>query len=73
VHLLKSNVILIVSTGEIGPEARKYADVVMKDSNLCIAMIDGADVRVVERDPAAIVDILHREARSAMKIKKLEI
>ena len=73
VHLLKSNVILIVSTGEIGPEARKYADVVMKDSNLCIVMVDGADVRVVEREPAAIVDILHREARSAMKIKRLEI
>ncbi|MBX9941792.1 MAG: restriction endonuclease, partial [Candidatus Obscuribacterales bacterium] len=39
-HLLKSNVIVIMSTGEIGGDARQYADTIMRDSNLCIAMIN---------------------------------
>jgi site-specific DNA-methyltransferase (cytosine-N4-specific) len=73
VHMLKSNVIVVVSTGEIGPEARKYASTVMKDSNLCIVMVDRADTDQVVANPSAIVDVLRREARSAMKIKKLEL
>jgi len=73
VHMLKSNVIVVVSTGEIGPEARKYASTVMKDSNLCIVMVDRADTDQIVANPSAIVDILHREAHSAMKIKKLQL
>src|SRR5439155_6996871 len=42
-HFLKSNVIVIVSTGQIGPEARRYANKVMTDSNLCIVMVDKDD------------------------------
>jgi len=73
VHMLKSNVIVVVSTGDIGPEARKYAGTVMKDSNLCIVMVDRADTEQIVANPSAIVDVLHREARSAMRIKKLEL
>src|SRR6185437_3254922 len=39
-HLLKSNVIVMVSTGDIGSEARRYANRVMIDSNLCVVMVD---------------------------------
>jgi site-specific DNA-methyltransferase (cytosine-N4-specific) len=39
-HFLKSNVIVMVSTGDIGTEARRYANKIMADSNLCIVMID---------------------------------
>jgi site-specific DNA-methyltransferase (cytosine-N4-specific) len=72
-HLLKSNVIVIVSTGEIGPEARKYANKVMTDSNLCIVMVNGEDVEQIEKSPATIVDVFHREAKHAMKIKAIEV
>ena len=44
-HFLKSNVIVIVSTGNIGSAARNYANKVMSDSNLAIAMIDHADIK----------------------------
>jgi site-specific DNA-methyltransferase (cytosine-N4-specific) len=72
-HMLKSNVIVMVSTGGIGGEARKYANKVMNDSNLCIVMVDGDDVAQVEKNPAAIVDVFNREAKHAMKIKALDI
>lgn len=71
-HFLKSNVIVMVSTGEIGGEARRYANKVMADSNLCIVMVDGGDLRLIEARPAAIVDVFEREARHAMDLKKLD-
>jgi site-specific DNA-methyltransferase (cytosine-N4-specific) len=72
-HLLKSNVIVMVSTGDIGPEARRYANKVMADSNLCIVMVDGGDLTMIESRAAALVDVFMREARHAMDLKKLDI
>ncbi len=46
-HFLKSNVIVIISTGEIGPEARRYANKIMADSNLCLVMVDGSDLSMI--------------------------
>lgn len=70
---LKSNVIVIVTTGTIGAEARRYADRVMRDSNLAIAMIEGADLDRIGSDPARIADVFEREARMAMQLKPLEL
>jgi len=72
-HFLKSNVIVIVSTGEIGGEARRYANKVMADSNLCVVMIDGTDLGRIESDPPVIVDVLNREAKQTMKLKALDL
>lgn len=70
-HLLKSNVVVIVSTGDIGGEARKYGNTIMKSSNLCIVMVDGRDVRGIRDNPASILDVFNREAKHAMKLKAL--
>ncbi len=72
-HFLKSNAIVMVSTGQIGGEARRYANKIMTDSNLCIVMIDGNDLALIEARPAAIVDVFTREVRHAMDLKKLEL
>ena len=72
-HFLKSNAIVMVSTGKVGSEARRYANKVMTDSNLCIVMIDGNDLALIEARPAAIVDVFIREAHHAMDLKKLEL
>lgn len=72
-HTLKSNVIVMVSTGQIGSEARRYANQIMKDSNLCIIMIDKTDIQTIEINPTTIVDVLNREAKHAMKLKILDI
>lgn len=72
-HFLKSNVIVIVTTGEIGPEARRYANKIMTDSNLCIVMIDRTDLKAIRKSPVYIVDAFNREARTTMALKKLEL
>lgn len=72
-HALKSNVIVAVTTGQIGREARRYANKVMTDSNLCIVMIDSSDISKIVGNPTTIVDVFNREARHAMKIKELDL
>ena len=72
-HMLKSNVIIVVSTGEIGPAAKGYTNKVMGDSNLSIVLINRGDLKTIEANPAAIVDVFNREAAHAMKLKALDI
>ena len=72
-HLIKSNVIVIVTTGDIGGEARRYANKIMADSNLAVVMLDGGDLQVISESPATIVRAFEREARHAMNLKKLDI
>ena len=72
-HFLKSNAIVMVSTGEIGDAARRYANKIMTDSNLCVVMVDGNDLALIEARPATIVDVFTREAHHAMDLKKLKL
>lgn len=53
-HFLKCNVVVIVTTGEIGPEARRYASKIMQDSNLCVVMVDGSDIDAIENNPVPL-------------------
>lgn len=61
-HFLKSNVIVVLSTGEIGADARRFANKVMEGSNLCVVMIGGPDIERVASQPVGLLDILNREA-----------
>lgn len=72
-HFLKSNVVVIVSTGDIGAEARRYANQIMRESNLAIVMLDEADLKKIIASPATIIDIFAREAHHAMRLKSLEV
>lgn len=72
-HFLKSNVIVMVSTGDIGAEARRYANKIMAESNLCIVMIDRTDLNNIRTNPVRIVDSFNREAHHAMTLKKLSM
>lgn len=73
VNLLKSNVIVMVSTGDIGAEARRYANKVMAETNLCIVMIDRIDLNEIRSNPTNVVDAFNREARHAMALKQLDL
>ena len=70
---IKSNVIVIVTTGIIGGEARRYANKIMKDSNLAVVMLDGADLDRISASTSQIVDVFNREARMAMELKRLDL
>lgn len=72
-RFLKSNVIVIVTTGDIGSEARRYANKIMADENLAIVMLDGNDLRTISESPSDIVRAFQREAQHAMNLKKLEL
>jgi hypothetical protein len=73
VQFLKSNVIVVVTTGAFAGDARLYARKVMKDTNLHIALLDAPDVSAIAANPAVIVDILNREAGHAMRLKELTL
>lgn len=70
---IKSNVIVIVTTGIVGGEARRYANKIMRDTNLAIVMLDGPDLERINANAAQIVDVFNREAQTAMKLKQLDL
>ena len=72
-RFLESSKIVMVSTGEIDGKARRYADQVMIDTNICIVMLDSSDIVLVSQNPAAIVDVFTREARHVMNTKRLRL
>ena len=72
-HMLKTNVVVIVTTGEIGPEARRYANKVITTSNLAIVMVDGADLESIRKSPAFISDVFLREGIHAKSLKSLDL
>lgn len=69
-HTLRSDVV-IVSTGEIGPEARLRADPIMRDTNLAVVTIDGQDLHSIAEEPSRIADVLSREGAHATELKTL--
>ncbi|MFC6792972.1 restriction endonuclease [Methylobacterium komagatae] len=72
-HFIKSSVIVMVTTGEIGSEARRYANKIMADSNLAVVMIDRADLEAVTANATYIVDAFRREAEHAMALKRMDL
>jgi site-specific DNA-methyltransferase (cytosine-N4-specific) len=72
-HFLKSNAIIMVGTGAIGREARRFANRIMAESNLCVVMLDGADLAAIRDNPSHLVDAFVREAKHAMDLKKLDL
>ena len=72
-RFLESSKIVMVSTGETDGKARRYADQVTIDTNICIVMLDSSDIVLVSQNPAAIVDVFTREARHVMNTKRLRL
>ncbi len=56
-HFLKSNVIMVVTTGTFSKEAVRYSNSIMRDSNLNIILFDKSDIKKVIDKPSNIVDI----------------
>ena len=72
-QFLKSNVVIIITTGDVGTQARRFANHVMRTGNLCVVMIDGVDLKRISESPAHIIAAFQREAQHAMALKKLEL
>ena len=72
-QILYSNVIVIITTGTVSPKAKKYADHIMKNSNLNIVFIDKDSIANIAKDPVAIIDIFDSEAKKTMQLKKIDL
>ncbi len=72
-HVLKTNAIVIMTTGKITDNAREYATQIMKSLNLCIILLEGPDIDAIIEEPAKIVNIFNRESLNAKHIKVFEV
>lgn len=72
-YRLLSDVIVIITRGAIGGEARHYAGDVMARTSVSIVLIDREDVDRIVADPVAINDVLAREAGFAEEVKNLDL
>lgn len=70
---LKPHIILIVTSGRVGLEARRYATDIMKETYLNIAFLDKDDLHRIAGDPFVVTDVLRREAENAMEIKRMDM
>lgn len=70
-HMLKSNVIVMISTGSFSKDAQYYSNNVMKSSNLCIVFIKREDIEKISEDASEIVNVFNRQAKATMELKKL--
>lgn len=68
---LKSNVILVITTGRFSRDALTYADDMMKMTNLNIVTLDKRDLEKLTVSPLSIVEILNQKARRVMELKEL--
>jgi hypothetical protein len=71
-YYLLSNVIVLLTRGEVGGDARRYSNNVMRKTNLAIVLIDGADIEEIVANPLAVFDVLEREAEFALDLKPLD-
>ena len=70
-HMLKSTAIVMMTTGHLTSEAKKYARRIMEDMNLCILMLEKEDIDCIISNPTSIVDIFNRQSEEVKKIKIL--
>ena len=71
-HVLRTNAIVIITTGTVSEAAREYANQIMRAMNLCIIMVEGSDVDAIIAEPTKILDIFNRESLNAKHIKVFE-
>lgn len=72
-HVLKTNVIVILTTGRATKKAKEYAATIMREMNLCIIFIEEDGIAEILASPTNIVDVLNRESMKAKRIKVLEL
>ncbi len=72
-QVVKANVVLVVTTGKVGPVARQFAQRAMRETNLYVALIDGKDLARLQTSPADIVEVMSRQAKGAMALKRAQV
>lgn len=72
-QIIKTNVIMIVTTGRIGDKARSFAERIMRDTNHQVILINRSHLQRIKADPSDFTDILKAQSQSAMALKRNQI
>jgi site-specific DNA-methyltransferase (cytosine-N4-specific) len=70
---MRSNVILLISTGEVGNAVRGFAKKVMENTAIYVILLSGKDLHAIATDPAKLVEILNHQAENAMTVKRMQL
>lgn len=70
---IHSNVIFVISTGDIGDSVRRFAKTVMENTSLHIILLPGRELRRIAARPAELSAILATQAQSTMNIKRARL
>lgn len=72
-QVIRTNVIMIVTTGTIGSKARDFAERIMQDTNYQIILLEKTHLAQIKENPAAIIEILHAQSERAMTLKRNQL
>ena len=70
---IRSNVIMLISTGDIGAAVRKFARMVMENTALHIILLGGEKLKTLVKNPAKLTALLNDQASAAMTIKRIQL
>ncbi|HBG74695.1 MAG: hypothetical protein A2X25_11730 [Chloroflexi bacterium GWB2_49_20] len=72
-QLIRTNVIMIVTTGRIGDKARTFAERIMRETNYQVILLDKTHLQKIKKDPSEITNILQAQSELAMTLKRNQI
>ncbi len=72
-QIIRTNVIVIVTTGRIGDKAREFAERIMRDTHYQVILLQHSHLQQLRKDPAAITEILRAQSEIAMTLKRNQI
>ncbi len=72
-QIIRTNVIMIVTTGKIGDKAKAFAERIMRETNYQVILLHKAHLQRIKSDPASITDILRTQSEAAMSLKRAQI
>jgi site-specific DNA-methyltransferase (cytosine-N4-specific) len=67
---LKSNVVVVVTTGNFAKPAVDFANSINRTTNLSVILITGAELQAVGRDVSQILTLLDKKSNEIMKLKR---
>jgi hypothetical protein len=70
---INSNVIMMVSTGNVGPAVIDFAKKVMRTSPIQIILLTGKNVESIKENPGLLINVMNAHAREAMTLKRSQV
>jgi hypothetical protein len=72
-QIIRTNVIMIVTTGTIGKKALEFAERIMRDTNHQVILINKTHLQKIKDDPTSFVQILKSQSEAAMTLKRNQV